>query len=264
LKLSYFELLSPDPVNIQKVGGIVSPKLKDISSIGYNTYQYYMSIIAMDTKMCFTMIGQAEQFEALSDDEKSQLNVYDLLVSNNETALLLQKALNFFIREDVYFSDEYKCFLVKDTFTVEEKGNIVDKYDVIGIIVKENYSQICDLICQRNCIKSNQEEDLSKVKSKKALEIMKKLQKGRAEKAKQSKSDKNRELGNIISAVANKSQSLNILNIWDLTVFQVWDCFSRLSNNSIYDIQSMSVAAWGNKDNYFDATAWFKRIDTTN
>ena len=72
----------------------------------------------------------------------------------------------------------------------------------------------------------------------------------------------NMELGNIISAVANKSQSLNIINIWELTVYQVWDCFSRLSNNSIYDIQSMSVAAWGNKDNYFDATAWFKRIDT--
>ena len=72
------------------------------------------------------------------------------------------------------------------------------------------------------------------------------------------------ELGNIISAVANKSHSLNILNIWDLTVFQVWDCFSRLSNNSIYDIQSMSVAAWGNKDNAFDISAWFKRMDTDN
>ena len=94
--------------------------------------------------------------------------------------------------------------------------------------------------------------------------IIKKLQKGRAEKAKQTKADKNMELGNIISAVANKSQSLNIINIWDLTVYQLWDCFSRLSNNSIYDIQSMSVAAWGNKDNYCDATAWFKRIDTTN
>ena len=93
---------------------------------------------------------------------------------------------------------------------------------------------------------------------------MKKLQRGRSEKAKHTKADKNMELGNIISAVANKSQSLNILNIWDLTVYQLWDCFSRLSNNSIYDIQSMSVAAWGNKDNYFDATAWFKRIDTTN
>ena len=69
------------------------------------------------------------------------------------------------------------------------------------------------------------------------------------------------ELGNIISAVANKSPSLNILNIWDLTIYQIWDCFSRISNNSIYDIQSMSVAAWGDNDNRFDASAWFKRVD---
>ena len=90
---------------------------------------------------------------------------------------------------------------------------------------------------------------------------MKKIQKGRTEKSNKKTIDNNMELGNIISAVANKSHSLNILTIWDLTVFQLWDCFSRLSNNSIYDIQSMSVAVWGNKDNYFDATAWFKRID---
>lgn len=93
---------------------------------------------------------------------------------------------------------------------------------------------------------------------------MEKLKKGREEKAKQTKADKNMELGNIISAIANKSQSLNILNIWDLTIFQLWDCFSRLSNNNMYDIQSMSVAAWGDKDNHFDATAWFKRIDNDN
>ena len=99
---------------------------------------------------------------------------------------------------------------------------------------------------------------------KKALEIMNKLQMGRAKKAKQVKSDDNLELGNILSAVANKSQSLNIVNIWDLTVYQLWDCFFRLSNNNIYNIQSMSVAAWGDKDNHFDSTAWFKRMDTGN
>ena len=81
------------------------------------------------------------------------------------------------------------------------------------------------------------------------------------EKAKQTAPDKNMELGNIISAVANKSHSLHIMNIWDLTIFQLWDCFSRLSNNSIYDIQSMSVAAWGDKDNHFDPTAWFQTIN---
>lgn len=250
MKLSYFELLSPDPIQIQRVGGILSPTLRSISKIGINTYQYYLTILLMDLKTYFTMIQQEEQFELLSDEEKSQMNVFELLTMDSKSAELLKSVLNFFIAENVLWSEQNNAFL------------IYEGENVIGAITKEIYPQICDLICQRNCIKSNQEEDLSKVKSKKALEIMKKLQKGRAEKAKATKTDKNMELGNIISAVANKSQSLNIINIWELTVYQVWDCFSRLSNNSIYDIQSMSVAAWGNKDNYFDATAWFKRIDT--
>lgn len=249
MKLSYFDLLSPDPVYVQKTGGIISPKLKDISSIGIDTYHYYLSVLQMDLKIYFTMIFQAEQYEALSDEEKAQLNIFDLLTINEQSAAILQNILNFFIKENILYSSENKCFLVQES------------NETVGIITKENYPKLCDLICQRNCIKTSQEENLSNVKSKKALEIMKKLQNGRNEKAKQDKSDKNMELGNIISAVANKSQSLNILNIWELTIFQLWDCFSRLSNNSIYDIQSMSVAAWGNKDNYFDAAAWFKKID---
>ena len=252
MKLKYFDLLSPDPINIQNVGGILSPKLREISSICLNTYQYYLGILMMDVNTYFHMNEMDEQYNQLSDEEKSNLNIFDLLTSNDNITSLFQTALNFFIKEDVVYSDEYKAFLIQN------------ENNVIGVISKKIYPQILDIICQRNCIKSNQEEDLSKIKSKKALEIMKKLQKGRSEKAKQTKADKNMELGNIISAVANKSQSLNIINIWDLTVYQLWDCFSRLSNNSIYDIQSMSVAAWGNKDNYFDATAWFKRIDTTN
>ena len=252
LKLNYFELISPDPIYIQNVGGILSPKLKDISRIGINTYQFYLNIILMDLKTYFTMVNQSEQFESLSDEYKENLSVYDLLISEEENAKLLQNALDFFIAETVIWSKEHNAFLIyKDD-------------NIIGFITKEIYLQICDLICQRNYIKSNLEDDLSKIKSKKALEIMKKLQKGRSEKAKVAKTDNNMELGNIISAVANRSQSLNMINIWDLTVYQVWDCFSRLSNNNIYDIQSMSVAHWGNKDNYFDVSTWFKRIETTN
>lgn len=206
----------------------------------------------MDLKSYLSLIGQEKQYDLLSDTEKLQFDIFKLLASSKRTRDLLQDILNFFIKEDVIYSHNLNGFLIQ----MENKD--------IGIITKEIYPSICDLICQRNCIKSNQEEDLSKVKNKKALEIMKKLQKGRIEKAKQSNADKNMELGNIISAIANKSYSLNILNIWDLTIYQVWDCFQRLSNNNIYNIQSMSVAAWGDKDNRFDAAAWFKTIETDN
>ena len=281
MKFNHFDLLSPEPIYLKNVGGIISPTLRDISSIGYDVYQYYLSVLLLDTKSYFSMIGNGEDFEQLTDEEKMQFNIYDLLISNTQSIELVQEVLNFFIKEDVLYSEDNNCFIV----TKKSEYDIVEKYrkkflfffnreletvthkteDVpIGFITKENYNSVCELICKRNSIKAKHIEDMSKVKSKKALEIMKKLQKGREEKAKLTKADKNMELGNVVSAIANRSQSLNIINIWDVTVYQVWDCFARISNNNIYDIQSTSVAAYGNKDNYFDFNSWFKRIDESN
>lgn len=226
--------------------------MKDISSIGINTYQYYLTVLLLDLRSYFTMIGREKEFELLSEEERVQLNLFDLLNLNPDCRALLQTIFNFFIQGEAVYSKEQKAFLI------QKDGKVT------GHVSRENYPLVCNVICQRSCVRSGPQEDLSKVKSKKALEILQKLRKGRAAKGSQPKADQNLELGNIISAVANKSHSLNILNIWDLTVFQLWDCFSRLSANSIYEIQSMSVAAWGNKDNHFDASAWFKRIDTGN
>lgn len=256
LKLHYFDLISPDPIPIQNIGHLFSPTLRQISEIGINMYNYYLSIVLMTPKMFFAMLKQQEQFDSLSDEEKDALNIFDLFISNEDTQELLRKIIDFFIIEDVIFYEPNNCFIVtKDISKLQE--------NIVGIINRENYNQICNLICQLNNIKSEQDEDLSKAKGK-ALEILKKIQKGRTEKQKNNKSDKKMELGNVISAVANKHSSLNIINIWNLTVCQLWDTFARLTNNSIYDIQSMSVAAWGDKENHFDSTAWFKRIDTEN
>lgn len=251
MKPNYFTLLSPDPISVPNVCHVLSPRLRDISAIGYDNYQYYLSVLIMDVRTYFAMLGQQEIFDLLSDEEKAQWNIFDCLLSTQQTRILLQDILNFFLQEDVIYSPRNHGFLVQE----KEKET--------GIITAENYPKVCDLICKRNCIQSQTETDLSQVKSKKALEILQKLKKGRAERNRLTKADKNMELGNIISAVAGKSPTLNLINIWDLTIFQLWDCFSRLSHNTIYAIQSMSVAAWGNKDNYFDAAAWFHRIDNS-
>lgn len=249
MKLSYFELLSPEPFQLNDVCKIISPKLKEIAALGTGLYQYYLSLLAIDLKTFFEMIGQKDTFEALSDEEKMSLNLSELIFSCPQLLVQLESALTFFLTGKVSFSVQDKGFIV------EENKHIT------GIITTKEYPTVCNLICQRNCIPAKQEEDLSKVKNKKALEIMKKLRKGKTDSHKKSKSDSNMELGNIISAIANKSNSLNILNIWDLTVYQLWDCFMRLSNNNIYELQAMSVATWGDKDKHFDASAWFNRID---
>lgn len=261
MNLNYFDLISPAPISIPHVGSILSPTLKDISLIGINTYNYFLSILLMDAVTYVTMTGQAEQYDALSDEEKARLHIFDLMTSNIQSADLLKNVLNFFIKETVVFSETDRCFFIVNS--TENSKEDVQK-SITGTVTRENYTLVCDFICQRNNLKMTKDTDLSKVKSKKAIEIIKKLQKGRTEKTNTAKADKNLELGNVISAVANKHPSLNIITIWDLTIYQLWDTFSRISNNSIYEIQSMSVAAWGNKDNHFDAAAWFQPLNTGN
>ena len=112
MKLQYFDLLSPNPIKIEQVGGIISPKLIDISSIGINTYQYYLTILLLDVKTYFSMIGQQEQFDLLPDEEKVKFNIYDLLTANQQSIDLLLDVLNFFISEKVSYSVEHNGFIV--------------------------------------------------------------------------------------------------------------------------------------------------------
>lgn len=262
LKLSYFQLLSSSPVYIPRVGGILCPTLQDIADIGGdNAYQYYLNILIMDSKQLFSMMDKSDIYETLTDEERLLINVYDILIDNDNTAELLKTSLNFFIKEDVVFSKEYRAFEIKGNVFVKENNEMVEKYTTIGVIDKENYSDVVDVICQRNNIKGKETSDPSKVKNKKALAILQKIKKGAEKMAKMNKTDENMELGNIISAVANKSQSLNITNIWNLTVYQLWDCFSRLTNNAVYDMNCTGVSVWGDKDKKFDYGAWYKKMN---
>lgn len=246
MKLNYFDLLSPNPIQAPNAGGILSPTLRSISSVGYNTYQHYLSVILTHPAFCGTADGGEDTFFLLSEQEKLNC-IFEMLAANEPYAALLQKALNFFFRETVTYAPGYQGFSVQSDNRL------------IGLVTKENYPEVCDVIRQRNHIEIPQKEDLSKVKSKKAMEIVKKLQAGRKEKSTHTQPNLNMELGNIISAVANKSLSLNPLNIWDLTIYQLWDSFARISNNNIYDMQLLSTAVWGDKDHHFDAAMWFKK-----
>ena len=82
LKLSYLDLLSPEPVYIKNVGGIISPKLRDVSVLGYDTYQFYLELLRMDSKKFFSVLGHEEDYDLLSDEEKSNLNMFELWVWN--------------------------------------------------------------------------------------------------------------------------------------------------------------------------------------
>lgn len=262
MKLDYFQLLSKSPFYMPNVGGIISPTLQDIADIGgTETYNYYLSILLMDSEKFHEMSQEMSGYTELSESSESQKDIFEIFTSNKDSASSLANILNFFIKEDVVFLQELGIFEVRANVVVKDNGETEDKYVAIGAISKDNYHDVVDVICQRNNVQTNEVNNTSKTKSKKALAIFEKIKAGRKQMAKTTKADKNMELGNIISAVANKSQSLNIINIWELTIFQLWDCFARLNNLNVYNINAASVSAWGDKDNKFDFNGWFKKMN---
>ena len=129
-----------------------------------------------------------------------------------------------------------------------------------GTIHPNVFQEVCTVIAQFNGIKTDQalsDSKPPKFKNKLAKEMLAKIKKGAAELNQSQKEVQRMELPNIISAVASKHPRLNYTNIYDLTVTQLFDTFNRLCNNTSFDIHSMSIAAWGDKDNKFDYGAWY-------
>ena len=250
LHIDYFYLISPTPIYLQNVGHIKSPTLKEINELGINNYNYYLSPFIITKEEGFKFNGLKPQSEKISEKQEEKLTIFDLLIYTQDGIKLLQQALNFFILESFEFDINYNCFISK---------NIDGK--IIGFINKNNFTDVKNCILQLNNRKDNYIYDKSEIKNEKALEIFNKINKAKEKSKKNVTVNKDLALGNIISVVANKHPSINILNIWELTIYQLWDTFNRLSNNNIYDISALSVAVWGDEKKQFNISDWFKRID---
>lgn len=274
MKLDYFSLISPAPVKIAHIGSIISPTLRDISELTYPVYSSYINILLLDLKIYYEKLDKSSEqyflgmndeekdliikikseYESLSEEDKSKITFFDLIKFDKYMIESLSNALNFFMLETVVYIHEDNVFAVYDGTLDKDNQPIIT-----GYIHRNNYYDCIDLILQRINVSKEITIENAKVKNKTAEKILAKLQK--AVNGKKQKVDKKIELGNIISSLSSHHNSINIINIWDLTVYQLYDQFARQRFEDSYNITSMSVAAWGNKDKKFDDTLWFTTIN---
>lgn len=257
MKLSYSDLISPFPFKTS-ICSIKSPTLSDVWKITYDVYLSYIKILSLTPQIFCTKINTSLEnwFNSLSGEQKQNITLLDICSVDNTIIPKISDALNFFIIENIFWNNELSSFVVYDS--KDEKGNIIPK----SFIHSKVWKELIGIIFQLNGINSNEEElQETKAKNQKALEIMSKLKKGREKNKKNKEPDKNLQLDNLVSVVANKHPSLNMLNIWDITVYQLWDAFSRLSENNLYDIGALSISVWGDEKKQFNISDWYKRID---
>ena len=227
-----------------------------------------------------------KQYEELDAKEKLSVSFYDLLMYDELLICSFIEAFNFFFEEEVDFvvdgneitdaqfsfitfkkSDEPQNIKLRSG---EEFTAIKTNRELVGIINGSNFKDVVDIILQRNSVQREEEitaEDLTKVKNKnKVMQLMEKMKKGQKQldKAREKKREEkgvasDTELANIISCVAAKNHNgLNMINIWDMTIYNLYEQFKLVRENNIHDAETLSVFVWGDKSNKFDIDAWFK------
>lgn len=260
MRLDYGTQLSPVPITLS-IGTLRKPTLREISQITFDRFSFYEFFLKLSPETYYTKLRIENDGEAywssLTEEEQDKITVYDIIKEDEQIRNTYVEIFNFFFVETIIYQEGF--FILLKENTAIDKPDEIKKEQVRGAIAKDNFSQVLSLLQQICCI-YNEEESLDDMKFKNNLarKLMEKMLKAKKKEQETKKSDLNLTIPNIISSLANKHPSLNYLNIWDLTIFQLLDAFNRIQTNSMYDIDSTRVSVWGDEKKTFDVSLWYK------
>lgn len=237
------KMLSNLPILIDNVGYIYSLTLKEIAQIGITRYNQILSF------MCFNI----EDIIKNTTDDDIDYTTFDIILGNclkdKEFAEIILLGLNLFFREDVNLSPNIGGFIVGDIKEEQKR-----------MITRDNYEEIKEIIKIKNGINKNKTKDDYNPANAKAKEILLKLKKSKEkiEKAKGSDTT-DLTLWDLVSILASNSNNLNIINIWELDMYQFNNQFARMQIFENYDVNVRSLLAGADSKNV-DLKHWLCKI----
>lgn len=249
MKFTYEDLISGDSIPVNGVGHIRSPRLRELKpteGIGSWTYSLYLNILAWEKEdlIRFMQAYTNKKLNALVKNDK--LSTFDVLTIIEPPRKILQEVIAFFLDEEIEWDKIKFCYITK------LKGN------VIGSINRKNFDEVRDMMLQVNYVSLGHSTKPANFSSVKAKSLWEKAQKYLKEDAQKSTSDKRMQLGNIISKLSCVLTGYTLLNIYDLTIFQLYDQFFQYGYLRAMDLSEMAYSNHGGKD--FDIQAWLKPI----
>lgn len=213
---------------------VYPPTLGAIRDVGYETYRGFLSLFLMSQRDIFKLFGLK------GDDTINGLSPIQLITLIPPLRGTLLGSLSFFLHCEVCYNPNMGFFL--DDKTPLSLAQILEIRKVILA-----FCNIEDETIQEPVTFANE----------KARRIYEKAQAGRAQlKSQNAAKDAALEIPNLIAAVSAYSPTYNLLNIWGLTVYQLYDQFARLSSKFQLDVFGHKWAAWGTDD--FDFSLWYK------
>ncbi len=260
-----------------EIDGIVfkQPKLRNIKDVGLQVYYAYISFLLVGTEEYLISIKREDLIPFF---KQHNLTMFDIYRDNPYERQFFIEALSFFIDGEIEFKNGEFLIISKLNINEYRKGlrdfkpvemevtkskKQEEAYDFsrgrftnnTNIINKEIYQKILEIIAEINCLKVNKQQET--YANEKARKIAEKIQQAKQKRSNVQSKD-SVSLPDIISAVASRKESLNLLNIWDLTIYQLYDHYNRLIVEDEFDIHAMNYAYWGGE---FKAKHWSKQLD---
>mgnify|MGYP003604280865 CR=1 FL=1 len=243
-KIQPFDLISGSDVLFNDICVLHQPSLDEIRNLGYEQYKVYVNTLFVDLD---TYLEKSDIRDKIDEELLAKLTMFDIWFSEDRGRALLKEALSFFIFGKLEEDLTHSVYLIYDALD-----------NLTGFIDKTNYEDIQNAIEQLNFINS-QEIKPKKFRNEAARKIYETIQKGKKEDAKTKKADPSMTLPNLIASVSSSHNSYNLINIWSLTVYQLYDQFFRLNNKIQVDTMSLKWAAWGTDS--FDFSLWYKDLN---
>ena len=254
MKIPQISLLSPNPIIIQGVGTLRSPILNEI----YSSDIRNLSLYSLATHILFGSkqdiielgknMGENNTYHKLIEPDIEITSKFNLIINSVDLREALCEALALFFCNKIVFSPENKCFLVLSV--------IDDKASIVGSINDDNYLFIEDLLKQLLHCESEYSDNELKYSSDKAKELWEKVSQAE-EKEKSDVNARDYEIGNIVSKLCVCGIGYTVKNIYDLTVYQLYDQFSAYMQNRISQLSENAYAHNGGED--FDMNSWLRK-----
>jgi len=217
--------------------------LKEIvDDIGYDEYSRLLRVLGVDK----SMLSEAPK------DVLDQIENFDIFISDSNLMTLLIAFLKKILKHE-------------SVFFIEENQNIEIRYDDnLAWITRYNYDKIAKLLRKMYCIQFEKEQEYNPFNDK-ARELIEKIKKKNKELDRIKKNQgEDVTLISIISGVAWKSTNTNIFDVFNLTVFQLYDAYYRLEIVDNYDNTMAGIYAGtidAKKTNMKQLT-WVKRYSS--
>lgn len=263
MNLDYYTLLSPEPIRLS-VGSIKSPTLREIGDITFRQFGIYQVYLKLTPKDYYNEINKEKlpYWESLTDEQRSEMTMWEVVMLEPDVVPGYLRMFNFFFLERVIFREGVFLVIDTDDYKTPDDELEINKDNLRGILHHDLFTDVLDVIQQVCCMKSKKPVNIKDIKFKndKTRRMYERMLKAKEEKDRieAKKNAKDFAIPNVISSVAAKSNNLNIINIWDATLFQLFDQFNKLRSNDVHYINEVRVSVWGDEKKQFDPALWYK------